>query len=1568
MSSYAGFGKGSGPSAPPKSQPSFGANDPFSRPHPPPPPSLPSRSTEPSAWGDRQKLLYNDLDTHAPERPSSVTTFIASRDSMSGVTARVSRFPNPERTRSPPISYADVVGLRNSSQTFVRNPPISYADVDDMRNSSQTVPRNPPISYADVDDLRNSSQTHVRNPPISYADVDDLRNSSQTHVRNPPISYADVVGLRNSSQTVLRNPPISYADVDDLRNSSQTVQRNNRSGLLIDDHGHLLPQTSQSPPLFPVNYQPPAPVNYQPLRNFQGPSISVQQPSISPPRLGSTTNVPRTGPHSQTHQKSLPSSVSEASVRRPISSTAPKRTRSPPPSFSANDKLEGIPIPLEDNAEREMLAKAKRLARFKVDLSKYEENNVDVSNQTASANGHEPPVLKQKYVGGQIMDSAGNFTNSNAASDIEGLETSNVIIGLCPDMCPESERGERERKGDLDQYERLDGDRNITSRLLAVKKYTRTAEREANLIRPMPILQKTMDYLLTLLDQPYDESFLRVYNFLWDRMRAIRMDLRMQHIFNQGAITMLEQMIKLHIIAMHELCEYTKGEGFSEGFDAHLNIEQMNKTSVELFQIYDDHRKKGVNIPTEKEFRGYYALLKLDKHPGYKVEPAELSLDLAKMTPEIRQTPEVLFARNVARACRTGNFIAFFRLARKATYLQACLMHAHFAKLRTQALASLHSGLQNQGLPVAHVSNWLAMEDEGIEGLLEYHGFSIKVFEEPYMVKEGPFLNVDTDYPTKCSKLVHKKRSGRIVEDVSRSIQAKSLPVETMKEIQMEDTYKHEPQKISAAENASSVQKPDEEIQVSEPIFSPKYIKPGKAFKEIYGVVDSGKHNMPSTPSSPLSFPFPNIIPEPQHTRIDGLKSTNSDLVVGGSPRRKLHCDVDAKPLEIIPKRTTPEIPIANSFFVPPPAQSVPMDESTFIHQEHEDEIPEVRDSDHDEEIAEARLKLLLRLWRRRASKLRMLREERQLASNAALDSLPLGPPIRHYREQPGNFDKFDIDIAMRERYEKQEKSQSRLDVSDMVAGSLSRRNPDAKCLCWKIILGSQMESGMEMGAAGSWLTSKLMPSCDDDDVVISSPGLVIWRKWIYSQSDIDPTCCFSVVRDTAFGSLDEAVSGASAVLFLVSESISWKLQRVHLHNLLMSIPSGACLPLLVLCSSHDEGFSSGIINELGLQDIDRFRVSSFRIVFLRENQQMEHLGGFFSDTRLREGLHWLASESPLQPNLHSVNTLQLVHRHINSFSGEHDISNNSKLCPNDCISLFNVALDCSVQEIAAAANSNPAGWPCSEIGLLHESCDEDRVVKNHLPTLGWSSNAKTEPITCALQNCKLPAFADDLSWLAGGSKAGHEIENQRIQLENYLIQYMTQTSNMMGLSLATNEAHVLTQTCARLELCGSGYCIVPHWGMIFRRLFNWRLMSLSSRENSMAYISECHHHDTLPNVGFEACLSSSYHPNTSLDEIISVSCNSPLPVNDQPRHEEHQHLPQRDSNDESSNTMDAEINLQHQESLSMKTTSTYGLNNANNGALMNRKPSKEAEKLSKLLEQCNLLQDSIDRKLFPYF
>ncbi|XP_057754943.1 SAC3 family protein B isoform X1 [Arachis stenosperma] len=1539
--SYTGFGKGSGPSAPPKSQPPFGFNNSFSRPSssppPPPPPSssLPTpprpRSVESSGWSNVQRPFYRDLETHTPVRSTPVTTFIASRDSTNGVTARISRFPNPERTRSPPVSYEDLDDLRDPDQTVQRNNQSS-SPVDGCGHLLHL--KSPPQSAPSLPS-NHHSVWNSQSPSTSVQ-----QQALSPRAWNGQASYANPSNHQNLSP----GPP--YIGSQNLQNNV-TKELNSQGS-----------KRTRSPPSSSAIRQE---VVHKEFR----------RPSISPSRMTNTSNVLRTGPP-QMNQRSLTSVVSEATDSGPISSTATKRGRSPPSSFPVNETVEGNSISIEDSPERETLAKAKRLARFKVELSKSEQNSAEVADQKASANRHEQSVLEQRYVGGHAMDSAGNFTNGHAVSDHEGLETSKVIIGLCPDMCPESERGERERKGDLDQYERLDGDRNVTSRLLAVKKYTRTAEREASLIRPMPILQKTIDYLLSLLDQPYDERFLGAYNFLWDRMRAIRMDLRMQHIFNQGAITMLEQMIKLHIIAMHELCEYTKGEGFSEGFDAHLNIEQMNKTSVELFQMYDDHRKKGILVPTEKEFRGYYALLKLDKHPGYKVEPAELSLDLAKMTPEIRQTPEVLFARNVARACRTGNFIAFFRLARKATYLQACLMHAHFAKLRTQALASLHSGLQNnQGLPVSHVANWLAMEDEVIEDLLEYHGFLIKSFEEPYMVKEGPFLNGDTDYPTKRSKLVHKKKSETIIEDVSSLSQAEVPPAVT--KIETRKQNKKEPQIVPSIENDSSRQKLDEEMPNSQVTLSPKDSKAGKAIpwiqnkEELLGRQDSGKyHNMASPKPSPVNFQFPNKMPEPQVT------IAHSDLNMRGSPspRRNLNFNVDVRPLEVAPKPASSESSLVSSIFVPlPVAHDVSKDQSLVIRQEeNEDQVDDNSEDFQDKEIADAKLKLFLRLWRRRVSKLRTLREQRQLATNAALESLPLGPPIRQYTNQPGSFDKFDIDTAMRERCEKQEKSQARLNVSEIVANTLDRRNKEAKCLCWKIILCSQTNSGYEMGSAGWWLASKLMPS-SDKDVILSSPGLVIWRKWFSSQLGTDPTCCISVIRDTALGRLDEAASGANAVVFLVSESLSWELQRIHLHNLLNTIPSGACLPLLILCGRYDKGFSSIIMHELHLQDIDKSRVSCFRIVFLIENQQVEHLSGFFSDQRLREGLEWLAGESPLHPTLRCVKVRELVHRHLSSLSGAQDISTNYKLGPNDCISLFNEALDCSLQEIILAANSNPAGWPCPEIGLLDKSCDEDRVVKRYLPTLGWSSKAKIEPVICALQNCKLLTFPDNLSWLAGGCKARHEIENQRIELENCLILYLTHTCKMMGAPLATKEAHVTIQTCSRLELHGSGYRVVPHWGMIFRRIFNWRLMSLCCGDISMAYISESNDvgfPSSDLDMGFDASFTSSYNLNLTLDELISVNFDTPLPVNGHPEPKAIQQTPQKDSNDVFHNERNAETTF-HVDA-SINTAYTFGLNNVSSEALMKENSTKEADQLSKLLEQCNLLQDGIDKKLSIYF
>ncbi|KAJ6323509.1 hypothetical protein OIU76_010921 [Salix suchowensis] len=645
-----------------------------------------------------------------------VTSFVASRNSGTSVTAKVARFQDLKRVRSP-TQHSIVEGIaRNPTRNFIQSPSDFY--VGSGNHSVPPITRSPTLAFGS-----NKTAKHVSHP-FGEGQQPTLSPSAWDDQPKLPGNDPDLLAHQDL-------PVLSYAGYHDSIHASKRTR---------------------SPSVSPVT---------EVLQNNNLPvQKEYKRTSVSPPRLGSRSNAIFSASNSQIPQRNLPSvnATVDAAPIRNTSYAMSKRTRSP--DFSLVDKvsLENS-YSTQDDAEREIQAKAKRLARFKAELSDDFENIRDVADQKIIASGREQAIVGRKILyDGNSIESTGDLSNSNISPEFDGSETPTIIVGLCPDMCPESERAERERKGDLDHFERLDGNRNQTNKSLAVKKYNRTAEREANLIRPLPILQKTIDYLLDLLDQPYNDNFLGMYNFLWDRMRAIRMDLRMQHIFSQESLTMLEQMIRLHIIAMHELCEYKTGEGSIEGFDAHLNIEQMNKTSVELFQMYDDHRKKGINVPTEKEFRGYYALLKLDKHPGYKVEPAELSLDLAKMTSEIRQTSEVLFARNVARACRTGNFIAFFRLARKASYLQACLMHAHFAKLRTQALASLHCGLQNnQGLPVSLIAKWLAMEE--VENLLEYHGFAIREFEEPYMVKDGLFLNVDKDYPTECSNLVHLKKS-----------------------------------------------------------------------------------------------------------------------------------------------------------------------------------------------------------------------------------------------------------------------------------------------------------------------------------------------------------------------------------------------------------------------------------------------------------------------------------------------------------------------------------------------------------------------------------------------------------------------------------------------------------------------------------------------------------------------------------------------------------------------------------------------------------------------------------------
>ncbi|KAJ1292218.1 hypothetical protein BS78_02G374900 [Paspalum vaginatum] len=1632
----------------PSTRPAFAPGAAASARSPSPRPAL-----DPGATAATGRLVARHLQPQPrPATPlvsSPVSPFISSRtralSPASNLRAESPADYNNGMEQRRLVNYADPL-FENGSLPSSEQLRVQSSGQMRPQTSARSPPSNITSKFRPPPDFQNHHPTQIADPGDNVYNrfTGPMQNRLVDHniskrSRSPTLSYQNVDGTEARTDTGGNSRRL--VDYSDTIIGDGNVETSKRMRSPASEFTSMI----KSPPSDIRDNVQSSPVDFGSGNSAQNlrAHVDAQKSNTSFPKFGNQIQLriggARSPPHQMSHiSDSYSNELNTSAVSPPKPSVLSPAGRTGISALGAIDDDHSTPL---TELEREKQAKAKRLARFHVELARPVENSHDfVKTLKSSADKSKQPTSLSK-IPMRINDGIDESTlGSLSDMDSTGLA---AIVGLCPDMCPEPERAERERKGDLDRYERLDGDRNLTTELLAVKKYNRTAERDADLIRPLPVLQKTMDYLLSLLDHMYDDSFLGLYNFLWDRMRAIRMDLRMQHFFNQEAISMLEQMIRLHIIAMHELCEYNKGEGFSEGFDAHLNIEQMNKTSVELFQMYDDHRRKGVFFSTEKEFRGYYALLKLDKHPGYKVEPAELSLDLAKMSREIRGSPEILFAREVARACRIGNFIAFFRLARKATYLQACLMHAHFAKLRRQALASLHSGLQNgQGIPISQVVEWLAMEDEDVESLLEYHGFGLRQYEELYLVKEGPFLNSESDFPSGCSQLVHSKKSQRVIGDVSSgpvcapiSKEKTAVPTQDAPPIPPDGRRNFSP---SFSEAVSTTRGRQISSPFSDP-FSPKAAD--QLFSSTHAnplfPTDGRKDSVPflSTAASPCTSKGEILlqIPKVASPKALGKTKLDDDLIaeeldsgVAESPQKaEMQTDILWSQANTEHIKSLAEPTVLHSL-----ADSISLDYSNMHGGEDEfsahgsgivTDMDEGTPPDHEVMVSEPgspigsplsvhkpfedhnisnntvvailappkklisdeKLKAILRKWRHRAADKRSLREQKNALAVAALGSLSLGPPIHKTTMVPKlAVEELDIGHAFKERQARQQRSWSQLNVSRLSGPILLESNPDARCLCWKLLV-LVPPGAMELQTnsfASKWLLKKLMGSGNGDSgLLVSSAGLSIWSEWI----SFPNTCCLSVVRASDQQVIDNDIaSGTSCIVFVVSESISWEIQEARFSSLLASIPDQSNLPLLILSGDiYSEGYdyaSKYIIDRLGLSGLHGGKISVPLVIFLVENYTEDRVSGFFDDDRLWEGLKWLVRSLPRLPSVTLVKTYELLLNYLNPKLELLNTHVAPGTGPGDCISVFNNAVNQLAEEILAAARTNTNQWPALEIDLLERTSNERIYAEMFLPSFGWSLPSRIQPLVAAINSCKIPEFNYDLSWLNQGSHMGKQVQDQKKLLQECLARYLTESVRLLDETQVVTEMNIMVQKCVGLELRDSYYYLVPRWASIFRRIYNWRLAKLSTGEFSEAYVLTQH---LYPSPAVADSSGATQHRLTangntcdeasiledhsmmpavstglSLDEIIGISCyldvDDPRPVTPlRPHlpaqvHEEPQ-VP-ADTNGEAHGVDEMYIPRRVE--------------------LEKLVPLERDDKLARLLEQCTKLQGRIDETLSIYF
>ncbi|CAM6115629.1 unnamed protein product [Calypogeia fissa] len=1048
--------------------------------------------------------------------------------------------------------------------------------------------------------------------------------------------------------------------------------------------------------------------------------------------------------------------------------------------------------------------------------------------------------------------------------------TSEPILGICPDMCPESERNERERKGDLDRFERVGGNRNQTAKDLAVKKYTRTAEKDAVLIRPLLVLEKTMGHLLSLLDRDHEDDLLAVHSFLWDRMRAVRMDLRMQHIFTEEAIVMHEQMIRFHILAMHELCEFSEGEGISEIFNAHLNIEQMNKTSVDLFQMYDDHLKEGISVPSEAEFRGYYALLKLDKHPGYNVEPAELSLDLAKMTPEIRNSQPVRFARDVARACRAGNFVAFFRLAREASYLQACLMHAHFSKLRTQALASLHSGLQkNQGIPLSTAVDWLGMEGEDIDALIKYHGFSIKYYEEAYMVKEGPFLNRNQAFPTCRAQLVEAKRSVRIVMDVQADKHLDTMPQSPgeLKKIVRSTTM--ERKAPPSLEEATTVSARETLVQTKEEEM-PDYVE------EVDEQIEEEVEEIERAGVVPV-VEVVRVLPEEEGKQGKKRRMDEPQFEAEEHERRRLRHEADA-----VARRAA--------------SQAASQAAAAEIRRKEEQRIR----AGHDAEAYLGKQGIWFRKWRRRAASKALERRRKQLETEAALDNLTLGAPLWKIRVGGAS-----VSLAQRTEYTKTlveeqglklQQMWEPLDIQDLVGPIIQGLNPAAKSLAWRLVLSTPSSP------SGQWVRTKVgsrrksrtkqeltdqtqsNTSIADERVVIHGAELGNTVDFHYSARDL--------------GGADFAMSakvlrhGIGGLLFVMSEDDVPLKEHARLRSVLQSLPEAANVPLLILSTRPtlvdkngvDQSSQLEISEQLKLGELGP-KVSKYRVISIAE-RSMSSPGTnvYFSDEALREGIAWLAKLCPRQPHLRSLQVTGLVREHLDAGLKHLLGMPFSEINPEQCINLFNQAIRATAEEIASSASRLPTGSLTSTF-INQKKFTGDVIGHGIRHRQGWSSKETLETLLSDLKSSVLPPFP--LKHLRNPGN----ILSQKVAFEQLLLQYLNLVEGNSSGNLTVNwEVTRLVQRGCTIEWSESGMKLVPKWAQICQAIFAARLLILDTKPWPLVHISRMNtsslktHADEIETGKSKMKTSPQFSCDEQmlLDDLINGEFQRPLSVQSQ--------------------------------------------------------------------------------------
>lgn len=256
------------------------------------------------------------------------------------------------------------------------------------------------------------------------------------------------------------------------------------------------------------------------------------------------------------------------------------------------------------------------------------------------------------------------------------LSQARAYKGTCQDMCPERERCLRIGSS-LSIFERDEHNQPVESSM--IKEYRRAgADQEEPLphdLRTPEALERTMDYLCcNIMDDPRSrtqELTLHWYDFLWDRLRAIRKDITQQNICDKASAILVERCTRFHIHSCYAM-------SCVKDFDVDMNKRNLNDCLQMLRQMYTDLRNNGIICDGELEFQKYDILLHLEED--------QLSSNVAMKTSEHRSSADMRYVTQLFYAYTNNYYYKFFKLMEQADYMTSCILSLYVNKVRLNAM------------------------------------------------------------------------------------------------------------------------------------------------------------------------------------------------------------------------------------------------------------------------------------------------------------------------------------------------------------------------------------------------------------------------------------------------------------------------------------------------------------------------------------------------------------------------------------------------------------------------------------------------------------------------------------------------------------------------------------------------------------------------------------------------------------------------------------------------------------------------------------------------------------------